>query len=320
MTEADIKRTYPRDVLMHLLSTLTLYWSVFSLLSLLFTYINIWIKDPLERYAEPMSAINWPLAMLVILFPVYLWTVWFINRDLARNPEKNEFRIRRWLLYLNVFLSAVLIIGDMIALLYGFLNGDLSARFIWKVLAVFIVGAAIFAYYIFDLRRAPTDTGRLKFWRWGAVAAVILVAIGGIAIAGSPFAQRLMRFDAQKVGDLLGIQNQVVSYWQSKNALPPDLASLRDTISGYVPPKDPQSEADYEYRATGPLSFELCANFNYPSSEEKNSRSEYYYGAYPGGKNDTWEHDKGRSCFSRTIDPELYKLRPEIPTRPVPLP
>ena len=319
MTEQDIKRTYPRDVFLHLLSTITLYWSVVSALNLLFTYVDIWVKDPLERFPQTAAAVNWPLATLIILFPVYLWTVWFINRDLARNPEKNEFRVRRWLSYLTLFLSAALIIGDLVALIYGFLNGDLTMRFIWKVFAVFVIGAAVFAYYYFDIRRRPEETGRLRYWRWGAAVAALVIVVIGISLVGSPFRQREIKFDAQKLNDLQGIQAQVVSYWQNKDKLPASLTDLRDSISGYVPPKDPQTDTDYEYRATGALSFELCASFNYPSDQEKNIAPQSMYYPYPGGQNQTWDHGQGHSCFERTIDPQLYQLNKATPKPAIPL-
>ncbi|MFH1769172.1 MAG: hypothetical protein ABH833_00710, partial [Parcubacteria group bacterium] len=28
---------------------------------------------------------------------------------------------------------------------------------------------------------------------------------------------------------------------------------------------------------------------------------------YPGGMNDSWDHEEGRTCFERTIDPEVYR-------------
>ncbi len=310
MTEQDIRKTYPRDVLLHLLSAITLYWSVWSGLDLLFTYINIWVKDPLERVAQAANAINWPLATLIILFPVYLWTVWFINRDLARNPEKNEFRIRRWLLYLNLFLAALLVIGDLIALIYGFLNGDLTARFLWKILAVAVVGSAVFAYYYFDLRRRPEDTGRLKWWRYGAAGGVLVVVILGIFLAGSPFRQRLAKFDDQKIADLQAIQNQIVSYWSAKDRLPANLDDLTDSISGFKAPQDPQTGQSYEYRPIGALAFELCAQFNLDSESTPGAAQQLYYG--PAGIESNWQHPAGRSCFSRTIDPQLYKNNPNL--------
>ena len=300
------ERTYPRDVFLHILSTITLYWSVASVLQLLFAYVNIWVKDPLEMYVQSANAVNWPLATLIILFPVYLWSVWFINRDLARHPEKNELRIRRWLLYLNVFLAAALLIGGMIALIYAFLSGGVTARFVWKVLAVFAVGAAVFAYYFFDLRREPGETSKLRFWRWGAAGAMLVVVIIGIFLAGSPFRQRLLRFDERKISDLQSIQWQIVSFWQNKERLPAGLGELEDPISGFIPPRDPQNGANYDYRTTGNLSFELCAEFNLASEETGITVPRAPVYTEYGKSDETWKHGDGRQCFSRTIDPELY--------------
>ncbi|RJP45846.1 hypothetical protein C4587_00175, partial [Candidatus Parcubacteria bacterium] len=140
--------------------------------------------------------------------------------------------------------------------------------------------------------------------------------VGGFAAAGSPFKQRLVRFDEQKVWDLQSIQGQVVNHWQKKQALPPDLEALRDDISGFVPPKDSQSEAAYEYRALGALSFELCANFNL-SSEEQAGVGRLLV---PPKGFEAWEHPQGRHCFKRTIDPDLYDIdkSDRIPVVPSP--
>ena len=35
---------------------------------------------------------------------------------------------------------------------------------------------------------------------------------------------------------------------------------------------------------------------------------------YPGGVSQNWDHKAGRTCFTRTIDPEIYK-----PYNPVPV-
>lgn len=276
------------------------------MLTLLFAYINIWVPDPLEAYTHADATINWPLAMLIIIFPVYFWSVWFINRDLAQYPEKNEYKIRRWLLYLNVFLAAALLIGDMIALIYNFLSGGLSARFMFKVVSVFAVGAGVFAYYLFDLRREPSDTSKMRFWIWGASAAVIAIIIAGFYLVGSPFRQRLLRFDERKISDLQSIQWQIVDFWQKKKRLPADFGDLQDPISGFVIPRDPQNGKDYEYRKTGELSFELCADFNLSTENSDDTvPKKIVYPEY-GLIGENWKHGKGRECFSRTIDPDRY--------------
>ena len=61
--------------------------------------------------------------------------------------------MRRWLTYVTLLLAAGIVIGDLIALLYNVLGGELSTRFLLKVLVVGAIAGTIFAYYLTDLRR-----------------------------------------------------------------------------------------------------------------------------------------------------------------------
>jgi len=89
---------------------------------------------------------------------------------------------------------------------------------------------------------------------------------------------------------------------------------LRDDIAGYAAPKDPQTGGDYEYRATGALSFELCTTFNVSSKDAGGTVTRPLYTPEKPGSEESWEHGAERACFTRTIDPELY--RPEKPLPP----
>jgi len=297
---------------MYLLATGTLYFNIYAVLNILFGLISHFFPDPLMNYYSPEAEVRWPLALLVVIFPVYVWVSRFLTKDIFANPEKIGLRVRKWLLYLTVFLAVILLIGDLVTLIYSFLQGDLTMPFILKVISVFAVGATVFWYYLYDLRRPAGEFSKTaKIFAWAASFAVLLVVVGGFFVAGSPFRQRLVRFDDQKISNLQDIQWRVVNYWQQKNKLPVTPEDLRDDISGYVPPLDPQSGASYEYRATGNLSFELCAQFNLTSNDSsaypKTSVARPAPIGVPGAGNESWSHDVGRQCFSRTIDPELYK-------------
>ena len=63
---------------------------------------------------------------------------WFIVRDIAKVPEKADIWIRRWRIYLTLFLAVVLIGGDLIALINTYLNGEITARFIYKVIVIIL--------------------------------------------------------------------------------------------------------------------------------------------------------------------------------------
>lgn len=305
------QKTYPRDVFMHLLNTIALYVGVFSVLNLVFDYINAAYPDPLNPYYDPTSSIRWSLSLFIIIFGVFVWTSWFIEKDLVKNPEKNDLRIRRWLIYLTVFLAALLLIGDLVALIYNFLGGELTTPFILKILAVLAVGGVVFWYYLNNLKKKPgefSERDRIKTWTILAVA--LIVIIYGFFVVGSPFRQRLATFDIRKVGDLEAIQGSIINYWVQKAKLPNSLDDLRDSISGFSPPQDPQTNESYVYNKTGDLSFELCANFNlvYDKSQSTRAPLPPAYPAYNYDyKNNNWNHRAGRICFERIIDPELYR-------------
>ena len=303
-------KSSPRDVFMYLLATIALYFSAGSVINLLFQYINTRFPDALNPYYDAGNPIRWSLALLIIIFPVYLWVSRFLHKELVRNPQKSEIRIRKWLLHLTLFVAALLIIGDLVALIYNFLQGEITVRFLLKVVSVLAVAAAVFWYYLYDLRKIPgMFSSRAKIFTWGVLAAIVIIVVIGIFVAGSPFKQRLVRFDQQKVNDLQTIQGQIVNYWMQKERIPTTLGDLRDNISGFMPPLDPQSGAEYGYRTTGNLSFELCAEFNFSSEESKIGAATRPYAVPVGfkGAEDNWNHGAGKVCFPRTIDPELYR-------------
>lgn len=325
MNEQDIKlKSTPQDVFLHLLATITLYTSVFSLISLLFDYVNIKFPDALNPSYGVAGSIQWEMALLIIIFPVFVWTFRFLRLELMRIPEKVDLKIRRWLMYLTLFLSALLIIGDLVALLYNFLQGELSLRFALKILIVLMVAGITFALYLYDIRRRAERYGpSVRLVSWIVVCCVAAAAFAGFFFVGSPFKQRLIRFDTQKLNDIQSIQYQVVNYWQNKSKLPATLADLQDSISGYSAPRDPESGEAYEYRPTGSstsltagnLTFELCGTFNFASVKENDILSQpRMYPKAAGSKENNWDHSAGRACFERTIDPDLY------PPQKIPLP
>ena len=302
----------PRDVFLHLLAIAALYISAISFATLLFQYVNYWVPDPLQPF-HAGDAIRWALATLLILFPVHALTVRYIHRDMERTPAKREFRLRKWLLYLTLFLAAVTLITDLVALIYNFLAGELTLRFILKIVAIALVAGGVFIYYWWELRRREiVVSAREKTVLWSIVALVMIMIVVGFFVVGSPFKQRDIKFDQRRVNDLQNIQWQIVNYWQQKQKLPAELSDLNDAISGYISPVDPVAGVAYEYRVTGTTSFELCGTFQRTSDEDINMRSGKYsvpvvYPEAPASAPDNnWQHDMGRVCFSRTIDPDLY--------------
>jgi hypothetical protein len=300
-----------RDVFMYLLVVIVLAVSAANLGTLLFQYINLYFPDvtlPVCTGTYCQDAIRYSLASIIVVFSVLLWAWRFLQRDVAANPQKADARIRRWLLYLMLFVSGGFIIGDFVALIYNWLQGDWTTQFVLKVLVVFYIAGTIFYYFLKALHREP---GYAKIVGWIAVGVVVAAVIVGFISAGSPFRVRVQRQDEQRVMDLQNLQNQIVSqYYQRKGVLPQSLADLNDSISGFVAPIDPTTKQPYEYIRKGQLTFVLCATF---ATEVTTDATSAVRQPYPYDMNASWTHGIGRVCFDRTIDPSLYPVYSPVP-------
>jgi hypothetical protein len=220
-----------------------------------------------------------------------------------------------------LFLASVTVITDLVVLVRYFVSGEITIRFIAKVILTLIFSGMTGWYYIRRLKNIQKNI-------WFAVIAVVGVlgiTVYSFTVIGSPTSQRNLRIDQRRLEDLQSIQWQVVSYWQQKEKLPEVLKDLSNPIGGYTVPQDPefQSGGLYEYKKIADKTFELCATFALPLPKGwvPNSTNGIYPTTavrdssvssmpYQGSGNDTWDHQAGHTCYERTIDTDLY---PPIP-------
>lgn len=314
------QKSTPKDVFLHLLVIVALYASIISIITLIFQYIHYAFPDTLSDYLTSiLDSIRWSSSVLFISFPIYILISWFIIKDQVINPQKRELKIRKWLWYLTLFITAITMAGDLITLVYYFYGGDLTTRFVLKVLTVLIVSCAVFGYYLWDLKKDQLPTARIKYFAIISAIVVLVSIISGFFIVGSPAKQRALKFDQQRISDLQVIQNQIIYYWTQKQKLPIKLADLTDSISGFTAPKDPETGDEYKYGFESELKFLLCANFKTASgalkSDEQFSIPRAIPTMYYPSNDANWSHPNSQYCFTRTIDPQLYKTNNQPPIK-----
>lgn len=145
-----------REAFLYLVLFSTLYFFALNLGTLLFQLIEYALPDPTDadwRLQRLGGSIRWAISALVITFPVFVFIAGHVNNDVKRNPIKRLSPVRRWLTYLTLFVAATVLIGDLTALVFNLLGGDLSLRFVLKVLVVGVIAGTIFGYYLWDLRQ-----------------------------------------------------------------------------------------------------------------------------------------------------------------------
>ncbi len=319
---------------------ISLITSVVSFINLVFETLNKRFPDVLNASYQygystyEYESIRMALATLIIFFPVFLLISRFWNKFIREGLGHVDEVVRKWVIYIILFLSSFIAIVDLVTLVRYFISGEITSRFILKVLTVFVVAALVGFYYVFSLRHKEGD--RFKdmpkdiLWAIAGVILVISAISYSFMIIGSPTKQRLLRLDDRRVNDLQTIQYQIINSWQQKEKLPADLKELANPLSGFSLPVDPefQKGKSYEYAVKSPLTFELCATFALPIPKGWREYSygggimpttapAYYEGkdvSYPypgGGVNESWDHEAGRTCFSRTIDKDIYPPYPK---------
>jgi hypothetical protein len=301
-----VHHSSPKDVFLHLLLIGTLYASVVGFISLWFSYINFLFPATLSYYYQGiLDGVLWAEAVLVVIFPVYIFLSRLLEKEILLNPSLREEWARKWLVYLTLFLAAVTAIVDTVTLVYNFLSGDLSIRFFLKILVVLVVAVVVFGYYFWDTKRINGSSRIPNRVAWIVSVAVFGSIVTGFFLVGTPSEQRATRFDTQRVSDLQVIQSEIVNYWQQKGKLPQVSEDLNSSITGFVLPKDPDGTA-YEYTTKEPLTFELCATFK--TEAKHNIHTSPVFPVYNDFTNQNWDYTKGHTCFSRTIDPERTRL------------
>lgn len=144
-----------RDAFLYLVMFSALYYGAWSLGSLLFDFINRAFPDP--AYAtysySSLSSSRWSTAAIIISFPVFFFMAWYNNKQIRLNPFKRLSPARRWLTYITIFIATAALLGDLTTLIYNLLGGDLTVRFLLKVLVVAMIAGSAFTYYLLDLRK-----------------------------------------------------------------------------------------------------------------------------------------------------------------------
>ena len=151
-----------RDAFFHLLTFGALYTWATSLVFLFFIYIDFAFPDPAwrtsyARLAELLSLIRAQLAIVIVSFPVFLVLWHFLLREVREDSDKGKGAIRRWLVYLSIFVGALALSGDVITLIYFLLEGQLTARLLLKSAVLFLIAGSLVLYLALTVR-SETET------------------------------------------------------------------------------------------------------------------------------------------------------------------
>jgi hypothetical protein len=282
---------------------LTLFFSLgitaFSVGGVVFQIINKFFVEVQYGYVSQsfsQGVLKGSIAALIIAAPAFFFVSYLIRRSLKNQRLEAENKVRLWISYLILFVVVAIAIGDLIASVLTFLNGDFTTRFLLKSGTILLIVGWIFAYYFSELKAPQTlnDTPLPKIAGAVSVMVVIVAIIAGFTMVDSPAKARQMAYDQTRISDLDQIKYSVESYYLSEKALPESLEALREK-DGYIRITDP-TDVPYEYTTSAENAYQLCATF---LTSNKDQETTDYYAPKYGYTN--FNHDEGRNCFDFEI-------------------
>ncbi len=287
-------------------SLASLYLSLGFLLSLLFSIINITFPDAIDDYwaiESAHSTVRLSIAMLVVFFPTYLFLTRTVNKIRRTETEGAYLSLTKWLVFLSLLVGGGVLLGDLVAVIMAFLEGEITQRFILKAFSVLVVVGAAFHYYLLDTKGYWTKNEQKSvMFAIGAALVVFASVAYGFAHIDTPSTVREQKLDAQQVSDLQQLQWRIQDYGMTNGALPQTLEAL----GAGTPTTAPNGRPAYTYTLTEE-GFELCATFAQPSTENENFmyQSSVVVNEKMMIKNpDNWQHDAGEVCFNRIVNKE----------------
>lgn len=285
-------------------SLISLYISIGALISLLFGIITVQYPDVAQGYWEvdgATSSIRFSIALLIVFFPTYLILTRLVN-TIRRTEHGVYLTLTKWLIYISLLLGGAILLGDLVYVLNSFLNGELTTRFILRALVFFIVVGTACIYYLLDARGYWQSHEKVSI-QYGMLVTVVVVVslVIGFMNIEAPAQVREMKIDATQIIDLQNIQNRIEEAYRIDGVLP---VSFHALFIGIDTPKASEGRDAYRYTVTSPTTFELCADFAYPSS--KAEQMQYAQPVAQDGmtlKNPyNWNHGVGEFCFKRVLN------------------
>ncbi len=323
------------DFFIHTSLIAFLYVFVISFVNFLLDIINYAFPDRQDYYVDPYSSsMRLEVSIIIVVFPIVCWLIKTLQKTFIASPERKEVSLRKWFIYLTLFLTAITLAINLIVLINTFLGGEITNRFILKVIAIALVSGSLFYTCLQELRdKLFSDIKKMRMIMLATSVIILGSLISAFLIIGSPANMRNLKDDAKRVSDLQSIEYQVINHYQTVSKLPQNLSVLSDSsLQSFVVPKDPSTNADYEYSiiaattsasATSKLpQFQLCATF-VTNSDDVNKNGQNYSAPYPttaiypdqtqSYNNISWNHKNERTCFNKTIDPNLYPAFVKVP-------
>lgn len=296
----------------YLLALISLISLAMAVGNIIFQIINKNVLDVLNelRGSYSSSTLRFAISSIIISAPVFYFVSIYIYKSLSRGELDKDSQIRKWLSYLILLISFITMSGWLIGIVFNFLDGELTLKFILKALAAIGIAGIVFSYYFYDLRRKEVVGVRDKLstvYFYSTIVIVFVSLVSAFLFVESPSDARLRKIDNETITRLSDIDASIQNFYDLNQDLPNDLNQLLsgpNTFLREMSLYDPSTGNMFEYKSINNMKYEICADFKLSNKGVDTDDMNSYL-------NDKWLHDAGRQCFQRAVI-NINKLPMEI--------
>jgi len=135
---------------------ITLYLSATAVGGILHEAVDNIFKDRLDPYDYGRSINNWLLnfyiAFLIVGFPIFAWLFVVLKKQAIEKPGIKNLGARKFLIYLTLVGTFLIMIGHLIGTVLSFLNGDIALSSFFHLGVTFLVAGSIFIYLLLAVK------------------------------------------------------------------------------------------------------------------------------------------------------------------------
>jgi len=286
----------------YLLSLVALIFTALSVGMIAFGIIDKTVLDLINtNYGNPDGQLKFAISALLIAVPIFYIISHLIYRGLRQGEITKDSGIRRWLTYFIILVSSLIILGVFIGVINNFLAGELTGRFVWKALTVFVIAAGVFSFYFYDIRRPDPASKNLtiKLFFFISLAVALTAFIAAWFFVESPQTARARRLDQLVVNNISTLESMVNTYYDRHQALPDNLEALTAEKDLYITADllvDPETKGPITYNKLNDRGFQFCATFRTDSLAQNGQNSMPLYST-----RSIQDHAAGYQCLPGTL-------------------
>lgn len=140
-----------REAMLYALLMIALVLVCFHVLRLGFHVIDAVIPDPAEMDVPDRWSMRFSIAAIVAFLPLFLVLDSRMARRMGEAARRRRSQARRIFASITVLAAALVLLGDLVAVVYALLAGDLTLRLMAKAALVALIGVLVAACYREDL-------------------------------------------------------------------------------------------------------------------------------------------------------------------------